>query len=179
MKLPYKAATLLYVFNAADQVLLLERARHPNQGLWSPPGGKLKMEIGESPYGCACREAGEEMGLNLSPADIHLSGMVSEAGYQEETHWLMFLFEIRLKLTHAPPVHAEGRFAFFNRKDLESLRIPDTDRDKIWPWFWQYRGGFFAAHCQCRADGGHLWSLHEARGADGVASRSFVGVAHE
>ena len=175
MKLPYKAATLLYSFNAAGQVLLLERAQDPNRGFWSPPGGKLKMDEGESPYVCACREAGEEMGLRLTPADLHLAGIISESGYQGQTHWLMFLFEIRLKLTQTPAAHAEGRFGFFHRDELEFLKIPDTDREKIWPWFWQYRGGFFSAHCQCRVDGGHLWSLHEARCADGVTSPSCVG----
>src|SRR5262245_6754092 len=61
MTLPYKLATLLYCFNASDEVLLLERAQEPNLGLWSPCGGKLRTDIGESPYTCACREAQEEM----------------------------------------------------------------------------------------------------------------------
>ena len=64
MVLPYKVATLLYCFNERDEVLLLERAQEPNRGFWSPCGGKLKMDIGESPYACACREAEEEIGVN-------------------------------------------------------------------------------------------------------------------
>jgi len=48
--LPYKISTLLYGFNAADEVLLLERAQEPNRGLWSPPGGKLHTHTGESPH---------------------------------------------------------------------------------------------------------------------------------
>ena len=61
MALPYKVATLLYCFNERDEVLLLERAQEPNRGFWSPCGGKLKMDIGESPYVCGCREAQEEI----------------------------------------------------------------------------------------------------------------------
>ena len=57
MGLPYKLATLLYCFNHRDEVLLLERAQEPNLGLWSPCGGKLRTDTGESPYACACREA--------------------------------------------------------------------------------------------------------------------------
>ena len=49
MALPYKIATLLYCFNERDEVLLLERAQEPNLGLWSPAGGKLKTDVGESP----------------------------------------------------------------------------------------------------------------------------------
>ncbi|NBU09516.1 MAG: NUDIX domain-containing protein [Proteobacteria bacterium] len=77
MSLPYKIATLLYCFNAADEVLLLHRAHEPNRGRWSPPGGKLKTDIGESPYACACREAHEEMGLSLTPTDLHLNGLIT------------------------------------------------------------------------------------------------------
>ena len=68
MVLPYKIATLLYCFNERDEILLLERAQEPNRGFWSPCGGKLHMDIGESPYACACREAREEIGLKLHAA---------------------------------------------------------------------------------------------------------------
>lgn len=163
MPLPYKVATLLYCFNGRDEVLLLERAQEPNRGFWSPCGGKLKMDTGESPYRCACREAGEELGINIQTADLHLAGLVSEHGYQGQTHWLMFLFELKVKLNTLPPAHAEGRFQFFPRTALVALKIPQTDREQIWPWFWQYRGGFFAAHCHCHPGGQNEWMLEEAR----------------
>jgi 8-oxo-dGTP diphosphatase len=144
MVLPYKVATLLYCFNERDEVLLLERAQEPNRGLWSPCGGKLNMDIGESPYACACREAREETGLSLRPDDLHLTGLVSEHGYQGRTHWLMFLFEVKPR-----------------------LNLPQTDREQIWPWFWRHRGGFFAAHCHCHPDGRNDWTLEESNvGAD-------------
>jgi 8-oxo-dGTP diphosphatase len=165
MSLPYKIATLLYCFNANDDVLLLERTQEPNLGLWSPCGGKLHTETGESPYACACREAREELGVELSPRDLHLAGMVSEHGYLGQSHWLMFLFEVRPKFKALPPVHREGRFAFFSRTDLTSVRLPVTDAERIWPWFWEHRGGFFAAHCHCHRDGRHDWTLLESRGA--------------
>lgn len=162
MALPYKIATLLYCFDEQDQVLLLERAQEPNLGLWSPCGGKLKMEIGESPYACACREAREEMGLEITPADLHLTGLVSEHGYAGQAHWLMFLFEVKRQLTFLPPPMKEGRFAFFEQSQIGNLKLPQTDRECIWPWFWQYRGGFFAAHCHCHADGRNDWMLESS-----------------
>ena len=70
MSLPYKVASLLFCFNERDETLLLERAQEPNRGCWSPCGGKLKIDIGESPYVCACREAREEIGVELSPFPI-------------------------------------------------------------------------------------------------------------
>src|SRR5437870_1447441 len=113
MRLPYKIATLLYCFDEHDGVLLLERAREPNLGLWSPCGGKLRTGAGESPYACACREAYEEIGMRLDPWDLHLTGIVSEHGYRGQAHWLMFLFEVRRRLRQLPPPNREGQFQFF------------------------------------------------------------------
>lgn len=157
--MPYKISTLLYCFNERDEVLLLQRAQAPNQGCWSPAGGKLKMDLGESPYACACREAREEMGLELTPLDLHLTALVSEDGYQGQSHWLMFLFEVKPKVRTLPPPHAEGFFRFFPRALLPALNIPETDREFIWPHFWRNRGRFFAAHCHGGAVGRNEWTL--------------------
>lgn len=159
--LPYKISTLLYCFNEQDEVLLLRRAQQPNLGLWSPAGGKLIMGIGESPYACACREAGEEMGAQLTPADLHLAGLVSEHGYQGQAHWLMFLFEVKKRFTAVPPPHPEGTFAFFKRENFPLAEMPKTDVEQIWPLIWRYRGGFFAAHCHCFIDGHNEWTIEE------------------
>jgi 8-oxo-dGTP diphosphatase len=163
MAMPYQIATLLYCFNEGDEVLLLERAQEPNLGCWSPCGGKLKTETGESPYACACREAREEIGLLLGPADLHLTGLVSEHGYQGQAHWLMFLFEVLPRLKTLPPPIKEGRFAFFPVEEVKKLRLPQTDREQIWPLFWRHRGGFFAAHCHGHADGTNEWKIEESK----------------
>ena len=170
MALPYKIATLLYVFDPEDRVLLLERAREPNRGLWSPAGGKLDTATGESPHACACREASEELGMTLSAADLHLTGLVSEHGYQGQSHWLMFLFEVRRRLAAAPPPHGEGRFAFWPREELDRLPLPATDREQIWPLFWRHRGGFFAAHCHCAGADDMRWCLEASRVPGGGVS---------
>jgi len=163
MLLPYKVATLLYCFNAADEILLLERAHEPNRGYWSPCGGKLHMTEGESPYACAAREAHEELGHPFPPTDFHLTGIVSEHGFQGQSHWLLFLFELKPKLLQLPPPMPEGRFQFFPRPTLDQLHIPPTDRERLWPWFWQHRSGFFAAHCHCHPDGRNDWTLEDSR----------------
>jgi 8-oxo-dGTP diphosphatase len=174
MPLPYKIATLLYCFNERDEVLLIERAQEPNRGLWSPCGGKLHTDEGESPYACACREAREEIALEIQPRDLHLTGLVSEHGYQGHAHWLMFLFEVLPRLKTLPADHREGNFKFFPRVALKELRLPETDRESIWPWFWQHRGGFFAAHCHCHPDGRNDWTLEQSSGL-GLDSESKPG----
>jgi 8-oxo-dGTP diphosphatase len=161
--LPYKISTLLYCFNERDEVLLMERAREPNRGLWSPCGGKLITEIGESPHACACREAREEIGISLTCDDLHLLGIVSEHGYQGQAHWLMFLFEVKPRLPALPLPHEEGRFQFFPREALRGLKMPATDFEQIWPLVWQHRGGFFAAHCRTVPGGENVWRLEESR----------------
>jgi 8-oxo-dGTP diphosphatase len=161
MAMPYRIATLVYCFNRKDQVLLIHRAQEPNKGLWSPFGGKLKTFNGESPYACACREAYEEAGLVLSPTDLHLTGIVSESGFNGIENWLMFLFESRVRLDNLPLPIAEGEFGFFTRADIDGLNIPRTDREKIWPLFWKNRGGFFAAHCKWISSDNYEWILEE------------------
>lgn len=158
----YNISTLLYCFNNRDEVLLMQRAQPPNRGLWSPCGGKLNTATGESPYACACREALEELALEITPAALHLTGIVSEQGYEGEAHWLMFLFELRTRLNALPANHREGEFHFFRKDELDSLQLPQTDREQIWPLFWKYRGGFFAAHCHCHAGGRNVWTIEEA-----------------
>jgi len=166
--LPYKISTLLYCFNERDEVLLMERTREPNRGLWSPCGGKLRTDLGESPYACACREALEEVGLSIQPADLHLLGIVSETGYEGKAHWLMFLFAVKMRLRELPPPNGEGRFQFFSRAELAGLAMPRTDIEQIWPLVWRHRGGFFAAHCRSDAAGQDAWLLEESRPAPNV-----------
>ncbi len=161
--LPHKITTLLYVLNSRDEVLLLERTRPPNQGLWSPPGGKVHTGEGESPFQCAIREAREEIGLKLATGDLHLAGIVSEKAYEGKSHWLMFIFEVKPRLEKLPPPHEEGRFSFVPRTQIAQLRIPATDREKLWDYFWKYRNGFFSLSCECLPDGRHLWVDEELR----------------
>ncbi len=161
----YRISTLLYCFSRDDEILLLYRNQEPNLGVWSPCGGKLDLANGESPYACACREAAEEMGMILTPRDLHMTGIVSEQGCEGQPHWLMFLFEVTPKLNRVPEAIREGKFEFFTRNNLAGLAIPKTDREMIWPLFWQHRGGFFAAHCHCREDGTHEWRVEASHPA--------------
>ncbi|MDB6059342.1 MAG: hydrolase [Verrucomicrobiales bacterium] len=161
MVLPYKIATLLYCFNDRDDVLLLHRAQNPNKDLWSPCGGKLHTDEGESPHACACREAEEEMGLKLQPRDLHLTGIITEQAYEKDTHWLLFLFEVKPRLREVPPPIREGTFAFIPINQLSKVPLPKTDIEQIWPLFWRHRGGFFAAHCRVLPNGENEWTIEE------------------
>jgi ADP-ribose pyrophosphatase YjhB (NUDIX family) len=49
--------------SGAPEVLLVRRAKPPEQGKWTVPGGSL--ELGETMVECAIREAYEETGMRL------------------------------------------------------------------------------------------------------------------
>lgn len=166
--LPYQIAVLCYLFDPQGRVLLLHRRKPPNRDLYSPVGGKLEQATGESPTACAAREILEETGLRVSPAELHLTGIVSEAGFDDRMHWLMFLYEVTRPVhTHELDRHEfdEGRLEWHDPAALQDLPIPDTDRRVIWPLFHQHRGRFFMAHLDCH--GGDIrWRLEQPAGPD-------------
>lgn len=158
--LPYKIAVLCYLFDEEGKLLLLHRVRPPNQHLYSPIGGKLEQSIGESPTTCAIREIKEESGLTVSAQDLHLTGIVSESGFQDECHWLMYLYEVTRPVEVKAMTIDEGRLEWHSPDAIDSLSIPQTDREVIWPCFWRYRKKFFMAHINCAA-GQLSWRLEQ------------------
>ncbi len=148
-ELPYKIAVLCYLFDTSGRILLLHRRKQPNQDLYSPIGGKLEQTLGESPAACARREIAEEAGLEIDPRNLHLTGVVSERAYQNQTHWLMFLYEVTHPVNVAHGTFSEGTLEWHQPEALAHLPIPQTDQRIIWPLFWRYRGRFFAAHIDC------------------------------
>lgn len=130
-------------------------------GLWSPCGGKLKVDDGESPYDCALRELQEETGIEAEKSDLHLTGIVSECGRESKNHWLMFLFELKKHVQKLPSDCSEGKFAFFKPSELSEIPLPETDKEYIWPLFWKYRHGFFSVSCLIRNDQIFSWTVEE------------------
>ncbi|WP_415907779.1 NUDIX hydrolase [Oleiharenicola sp. Vm1] len=147
--LPYKISVLVFLENRAGELLLMLRAKQPNLGVWSPIGGKLEMDTGESPFQCAVREIGEEVGLTVRESDLHLFAMIAENAYQGHNHWLMFLFHCKLPLEALPPDITEGKFAFWTREQIKTLEIPETDAKALWPIYDRYRDGFVALRADC------------------------------
>lgn len=144
-----KISCLLFIRNIKNQLLLLKRSNSPNKGTWSPPGGKLNMPSGESPFECAKREALEETGLVLSDEDLSLFGYVSEKGYENDCHWLMFLFDCQKTISETPKAFEEGYFGFFDRADINRLKIPQSDHQLVWPFYDSRSKGFWGIKADC------------------------------
>lgn len=151
-ELSYKVAVLVFIENEAGEQLLLRRAKAPNLDCWTPIGGKLETQIGESPFECAARETKEETGHVITPADLHLFGMIAEKAYEGEAHWLLFLFRCSQPIRALPPPMDEGCFGFFNRKAIDELPLPATDRTALWPLYDKHRDGFVALRAHCHPD---------------------------
>lgn len=127
-----KLATLLYIKNDKDDYLLLERVKNPNQGLFSPPGGKLDVHLAESPIECAVREAHEECGIESKNEDWKLIGIMTEKEFPHIGNIMVFLFEFKKRINEVPPEFHEGKFHFISESELMSSNIPETDKKYIW-----------------------------------------------
>ena len=161
---PHRIAVLCYLYDESGRVLLLHRRKAPNSGMYSPIGGKLEVDDGESPYNCAMREIEEEAGIALTSDEIRMSGVVSETAYEQKTHWLIFLFEVTRPIGAgeiASMEFDEGTLEWVEPERVESLDIPATDRQVMWPNVRKHQGGFFVAHIDCRPDP-FTWTLDQS-----------------
>ena len=140
---------------------MIKRNKTPNKGFWSPPGGKLNMSVGESPYECAKREALEETGVALEDKDLSLFGYVSEKSYESTTNWLMFLFDCTRVIQSLPKDIEEGVFRFFSREAISTLKIPPGDHQLVWPFFDKREMGFWGVRADCRSSGSLKLSIEE------------------
>lgn len=120
------------------------------------------MGTGESPFEAARREVAEEVGLVVEDADLHLFAMIAEKNYEACGHWLMFLFAAHLRIEDLPPAIDEGHFAFISRDKILSLPIPETDRQALWPLYFEHRHGFVSLRADCRA-GNDIDFIYEQR----------------
>ncbi len=145
----FKISVLIFVRNQDGKLLLIKRKKEPNKDTWSPIGGKLEMSLGESPFECAIRETKEEIGLDLVEQDLHLFSMISEKAYEGSTNWLMFLFDCKKPIQALPPEIDEGRFKFFSRDEINSIKIPETDKTFIWKFWDEARDKFSAIRADC------------------------------
>lgn len=147
--LPYRISTLIFLQDKDERLLLIKRRKAPNKGCWSPPGGKLEMDRGESPYECAVRETKEEVGLSVHTRDLHLFACIAEKNFEGNGHWLMFLFRVLPRIQALPAAIAEGHFDFFSREEIDSIEVPSSDRKLVWPYWDSHRDHFVAIKADC------------------------------
>ncbi len=106
------------------EVLLLDKARGPNEGYQVPPGGKVGQ--GETPLEAAVRELREEAGL--SAVTVRSLGLVTQE--EPPQHWTLHLVAVEAQgeLTGS----CEGQPAWHPAVCRERWRLPPLDR-ALWP----------------------------------------------
>lgn len=129
----------------------MERAKDPNKGLVSPPGGKLHLDEAESPAECAVREFEEECGIKTNTNDWDLIGIITEDNYPGIGHILIFLFRLKKNIDELPPLSREGKFIFVDPADLDKANIPETDKLFIWNYVLNGEKKFFSLKIDCNS----------------------------
>ena len=124
-----------------DRVVLVKRAHPPIQGQWSIPGGVL--EVGELVREGAIREAREETGLIVEPADLLgvYDRILRNQEQRVQYHYVLVDFLCR-------PVGGELRAAsdatevrWFTREELPVLRLAQDTQDVIEKGFERLKPG--------------------------------------
>ncbi len=116
-------STLVYC-QSDDRVLLMQRRKEPNLGLWVAPGGKI--ELGESPYECALRELHEETGLEAGQLDFR--GLVTEVSPIPDWQWMLFIYIATHLSGELVGDHREGVLQWWPIVQVLQLPIPQGDR---------------------------------------------------
>ena len=109
----------------------------------------------------------EEVELDIAPADLHLTGLVSETAFNNQTHWLMFLYEVTRPVTVQRMSFNEGTLEWHAWDDIANLNIPETDRLVIYPLLRRFHDRFFHVHIDCR-DAQCNWRLEHPADAAGI-----------
>lgn len=115
-------STLVYPLRNG-QVLLMERYKEPNLGLWVGLGGKI--EVDESPYECAQRELYEEAGLRAN--ELRFRGLITEISPRPDWHWLLFVYAVMDFSGDVTADDREGRLRWWTLEEAQHLPIPQAD----------------------------------------------------
>jgi len=116
-----KKVAVICLLKSGDQWLLLERKNPPNQGLYTPVGGKLDPH--EAPLVAAKREIWEETGIKVEEMDY--CGLLVETS-PVNYNWVSFVYLAEVPYVSAPLCN-EGTLHWVKTVDLESLPMPSTD----------------------------------------------------
>ena len=122
-----KKLTTLGLVIRREKILLIHRKKEPNLGLYTPPGGKIRLK--ESPEECVFREVEEETGLR--PVDPRLRGIITQVAPVRGQQWMLFVYRIEDFKGRLRPSHREGDARWFPITDVTSGKVPIPEADRI------------------------------------------------
>jgi 8-oxo-dGTP diphosphatase len=114
-----------------SRVLLVKRAHPPLQAQWSIPGGVL--EVGELVREAAIREAREETGLIVEPADLLgvYDRVLRNAEQRVQYHYVLVDFLCRRTGGELQAASDAAEVRWFTREDLPALKLAEDTQDVI------------------------------------------------
>ena len=113
------------------RVVLVKRAHPPLQAQWSIPGGVL--EVGELVREAAVREAREETGLIVEPADLLgvYDRVLRDLGQRVQYHYVLIDFLCRRVGGDLLAASDAAEVGWFTREQLPALRLAEDTQDVI------------------------------------------------
>lgn len=123
MRIPegIKRAATLIVLRHQNEFLLLKRLKAPNQGMYTPVGGKI--DPFEGPKAAAIRETREETGIIVE--DIQFCGILTETS-PIKYNWISYVYVADIERVPPPPCN-EGTLAWITFDQLRDIPTPVTD----------------------------------------------------
>jgi len=114
-----------------SRVLLVKRAHPPLQAEWSIPGGVL--EVGELIREAAVREAREETGLIVEPADLLgvYDRVLRDAEKRVQYHYVLIDFLCRPVGGELNAADDAAEVGWFSREELPALKLAEDTQDVI------------------------------------------------
>ncbi len=125
MHFPNKA-TICYLINDDNEVLLQCKSKGFGKGKWNGPGGKI--EAGETPKACVKREVLEETGVKI--IETELWGKLEFIfPYKPEDNFYSYVFVCR-DFRGIPADKGEGELRWFSKEKIPWKKM--WDDDKYW-----------------------------------------------
>ena len=131
-ELPLVGVGAVVIDNSVDggRVLLVKRAHPPLQAQWSIPGGVL--EVGELVREAAVREAREETGLIVEPADLlGVYDRVLRAEQRVQYHYVLIDFLCRPVGGELQAADDAADVRWFTREELPAAKLAEDTQDVI------------------------------------------------
>jgi ADP-ribose pyrophosphatase YjhB (NUDIX family) len=113
------------------RVVLVKRAHPPLQAQWSIPGGVL--EVGELVREAAIREAREETGLIVEPADLLgvYDRVLRDVERRVQYHYVLIDFLCRRVGGELLAASDAAEVGWFTREQLPALKLAEDTQDVI------------------------------------------------
>jgi ADP-ribose pyrophosphatase YjhB (NUDIX family) len=114
-----------------DRVVLVKRAHPPLQAEWSIPGGVL--EVGELVREAAVREAREETGLIVEPAELLgvYDRVLRDAEKRVQYHYVLIDFLCCRVAGELAAASDASEVRWFTREELPGLKLAEDTVDVI------------------------------------------------